>query len=74
MCSAPLDLLSMLQKIPGNVDVTDAMKHLNIQQLGGNQSKATPKYGTLGKGVRGSVLPGSKINAPDPIKMYKEVS
>ena len=78
MCSAPLDLISMLEKMPGFEGMNEAMRHLNIQKLGLNQIKATQPYGTLrrndGFKGRNSVLPGNKSNALDPAKMFREVS
>ena len=80
MCSAPLDLISMLEKMPGYENMTDAemqiMKHMNVQKLDLNQAKPTQPYGTLKRpgGNRGSVMPGAKVNAPDAAKMFREVS
>ena len=80
MCSAPLDLISMLEKMPGYENMTDAemqiMKQMNVQKLDLNQAKPTQPYGTLKRpGVnRGSVMPGAKVNAPDAAKMFREVS
>ena len=79
MCSAPLDLISMLEKMPGYENMTDAemqiMKHMNVQKLDLNQAKPTQPYGTLKRpgGNRGSVMPGAKVNAPDAAKMFREV-
>ena len=69
MCSAPLDLISMLEKMPGFENMTDAMKGLNLTELGLNQSKATQPYGTIkrGEGLKG------KNAAADPAKMFREV-
>ena len=80
MCSAPLDLISMLEKMPGYENMTDAemqiMKHMNVQKLDVNQAQPTQPYGTLKRpgGNRGSVMPGAKVNAPDAAKMFREVS
>ena len=80
MCSAPLDLISMLEKMPGYENMTDAemqiMKFMNVQKLDLNQAKPTQPYGTLKRpgGNRGSVMPGAKVNAPDAAKMFREVS
>ena len=69
MCSAPLDLISMLEKMPGFENMTDAMKGLNLDELGVNQSKATQPYGTIkrGEGLKG------KNAAANPAKMFAEV-
>ena len=69
MCSAPLDLISMLEKMPGFENMNEAMKHLNVQKLGLNQTKATQPYGTI---KRNEHLKG-KSTAPDPARMFREV-
>jgi hypothetical protein len=59
----------MLEKMPGFENMVDAMKGLNLEVLGLNQSKGTQPYGTIkrGEGVKG------KNASADPAKMFREV-
>ena len=69
MCSSHLDLISMLEKMPGFETMNYAIKLLNQEKLGAPVNKP-PNYATLRKGEG-----ASKARAAlDPEKMYREVS
>ena len=70
MCSAPLDLFTMLQTNPGNENINEALRNLNINKLGGNRNKAFGNTIRRNEGMKGRVI-GQNVDA---IKMYKEVS
>ena len=68
MCSSHLDLISMLEKMPGFENMNYAIKLLNIEKLGLNQNK-TQNYATLKRGEGGLKAKA----ALDPEKMFREV-
>ena len=68
MCSSHLDLISMLEKMPGFENMNYAIKLLNIEKLGLNQNK-TQNYSTLKRGEGGLRAKA----ALDPEKMFREV-
>ena len=68
MCSAPLDY-NMLEKMAGFEYMSEAMKCLNLNELGLNQPKGTQPYSTI---KRGEGLKGKHV-AANPAKMFSEV-
>ena len=68
MCSSHLDLISMLEKMPGFETMNYAIKLLNQEKLGAPVNKP-PNYATLRKREG-----ANKARAAlDPEKMYREV-
>ena len=79
MCSVPLDLFTMLEKVPGN-EITEALRTLNTFSSD-RASRNAPPYATLGRAnntskgkASGILMGGAKGKHPDARRMYNEVS